>query len=256
MILLDVVTRGDSMKNLYMMLDNHIREIEQINEELETLPEGYLIRKRFYYYHVVKDKQTGITRNIKLTKQLCRKRYLLIRKIQLENNIKALTPADLDTRIPRELIASLPKAYQNLPESYFYHPSIEVWLETPQSTNNLYLENAVYTYNGINFRSLAERIIAEHLDKYGLLFRYDSIYKLNNNQISPDFFIKNPFNNKTVVWEHFGAFHKEKYADSMNNKMDRYINHGYSQLENLIATYQYHIRKPERIQNLIEQIIL
>jgi len=71
-----------------------------------------------------------------------------------------------------------------------------------------------------------------------------------------DLVIKNPWSGKTVIWEHFGAFDKAEYADSMNRKMDTYIKLGYTQSKNLIATYQYHIRNTERIQELIEQIIL
>jgi len=154
------------------------------------------------------------------------------------------------------LIVSFPKAYQTVPKSYFYHPSIEEWLAKPQRKNELFTENEIYTYNGINYRSLAERIIAEQIDKYGLLFQYDTVYDLGIEQVSIDFVVVNPWNAKTVIWEHFGAFNKSKYADSMNQKMDTYIKLGYSQSKNLIATYQYHIRNTERIRELIETIIL
>lgn len=244
------------MKNIIIKLSSSLKELEEISKELATLPDGYLIKRHSSFYYATKNKQIGISRNTKLIKQLCRKRYLLVRKTQLENNITVTSPSDLDTRTPQELIASLPKAYLTTPTSYFHHPTIDAWLAKPQTKNNLYPESAIYTYNGINFRSLAERTIAEQLDKYDLLFQYEPRFDLGNKQVSPDFLIKNPFSAKTVIWEHFGAFNQEKYADSMNEKMDTYINLGFTQSENLIATYQYHIRKTQRIQELIEQIIL
>ena len=244
------------MTSMKIIINEFIKEVKQIDEELEFTIKGYLIQKRSYHYHVLNRKQVGITKKPDIIKQLCRKRYLLIRRAQLLTNINATSPEELDTRTPQELIASLPKAYRTVPASYFYHPSIEEWLTKPWRKNELYPESAIYEHNDINFRAMAERIIAEQLDKYGLLYRYDPVYNLGNEQLSPDFLVKNPWNAKTVIWEHFGLLNSDKYAKSMNRKMGIYIELGYTQSENLIATYQYHIEKIERIQELIEQIIL
>jgi len=242
------------MKSVMNTLKKYSTELQATKRELKALPEGYLIKKRSYYYHAIKSKQTGITFNIELIQQLCRKRYLLIRKAQLENYLTATLPEDLDIRTPQELIASLPKAYQTVPIHYFYHPEADKW-QGRLRTTDLYPETAVYTYNGIHFRSMSERTIAEQMDKYGLLYRYEPIFGLMEMDVSPDFLVKNPFTNKTVIWEHFGAFNQSKYADDMNNKMDAYLNQGFDPSADLITTYQYHIRKPERIQKLIEEMM-
>jgi len=243
------------MKNLKIALNNISKELDSINEELQTLPEGHLARQRATsYFHVIKKVHIGITKNIPLIQQLCRKRYLLIRKVQLEHNLTATTSDQLDNRTPEELIASLPKAYQTVPIHYFYHPQVDKW-QGRQRDTDLYRETAIYTYNGINFRSMSERIIAEQLDKYGLLYRYEPTFNLIQQQVSPDFLVKNPFTNKTIIWEHFGAFNQTKYADDMNDKMDAYLNQGFDPAVDLITTYQYHIRQPERIQKLIEEMM-
>jgi len=244
------------MKKMKTALDSWLKELESIKQELESLPIGHLVKKKSTtYYHGFKDQQVGITKNVPLIQQLCRKRYLLIRQIQLETNINATSPSNLDSRTPMQLIASLPKAYQTVPIHYFYHPRVDKW-QGRLRTTDLYSESAIYAYNGINFRSMSERTIAEQLDKYGLLYRYEPVFSLIEMNVSPDFLVKNPFTNKVVIWEYFGAFNREKYADDMNDKMDAYLNQGFQIGFDLITTYQYHIRQIERIQELIEEIIL
>ena len=243
------------MINIKDKLNNCKKELLKIDKELETLPPGHL-GKRKTYYHITKNRQIGISKKPKIIRQLARKKYLLVRKAQLENNIsKPLNKFNSAT--PKELIASLPNAYRNLPESYFWHPSIEAWIANPPKKNTLNPEHAKYnSSNNIQFRSLMERIIAEVLNEYSLPYHYDTVIKIGGEEVSPDFIIKNPFTGETFIWEHFGAFNHEGYADSMNRKMNLYMKNGLTPFKNLIATYAYHIEDTARIKELIEQIIL
>ena len=233
------------------------QELNDLKKEFKNSPEGYLgIKRSNYYYLITKEKQIGITRNKPLIRQLCRKRYLQERIAQLENNISKPI-SEFDHRTPRELINSLPKAYQTVPDDYFYHPSIAAWKAETYKENTINPENLIYSSNDdMEFRSIAERSIAEQLDNYGLPYRYDTVIKIGGKTVSPDFIIKNPHTGKTFIWEHFGAFHKKEYADYMNNKMHLYMKKGLIPSENLISTYGYHIRVIRRIQKLIEEIIL
>ena len=237
-------------------MDLYKKQLERIDEELITLPQGHLGRKKNYYQHIIKGEKTGITRNKELIRQLARKAYLLTSKAQLENNISnPLSEFNFSTA--RELISLLPYAYKDLPESYFYHPSIEGWLAANYKKNTINQEQAEYnSSNDIEFRSLAERTIAEILAEYGLPYFYDVVIRIGGREVSPDFIIKNPFTGETYIWEHFGAFNQEGYEASMNNKMNRYMNNGLIPNENLISTYKYHIQNTQRIRDLIEQIIL
>jgi len=244
------------MKKIKIILKDYNQELVEINKELKNSPEGSLGKKKSYYYQITREKHIGITRNVPLTRQLCRKKYLQARKIQLENNISRPL-SQFDFRTPSELIASLPKVYQDIPIDYFYHPSIAPWQAEIPERNTIAPENAQYTSNnGTQLRSMAEREIADQLESYGLPYHYDTIIYPGGKKVAPDFIIKNPFTRETFIWEHFGAFDQENYADSMNYKMDLYMNCGPVPSENLITTYQYHIRNPRRIQNLIEQTIL
>jgi len=238
------------------LIKKYQNELVQAVEELKKLPVGHLTKKQTYFYHVVKSKEFGITRKPELIQQFCRKKYLLVRKAELEKVLKR--PFEkFQLSSPHEIIPKLPKAYQNVPVIYFYHPAVGKWLEKSHRQNTIDLEKAKYIFDGIAFRSMSERMIAEQLASFELPYKYDTIANFNVYEtFSPDFIIKNPFTDKTVVWEHFGAFDKEKYAIHMNDKMDKYLKHGYIENENLIVTFEYHLRDLERIKTLIRKIIL
>ena len=244
------------MKNLFNILRKYTKELEQIETELLTLPEGSLTMKGSSYYHVTGRKQICITKNDFLIRQLRRKKYLLVRKIQLMHNLQATSIEQLDLRAAEELIATFQKAYSDAPIVDYYHPETIKWLAKSHRVNNLHKENTRYAHNGIDFRSMSERVIAQTLEKHKLLYRYDALLTLTDRQISPDFIIKNPFTDETYILEHFGLPGDEKYARNMNDKMDYYLTSKIIPSENLITTYEYHIRDPKRISNLIENVIL
>jgi len=247
------------MQNVKSQFDKHNKELRNIHTELEILPLGRLVKKGKYYAHVIDNKEVSITNKPILIQQLARKKYLLARKKQLITNIKAFAHTNLkhDNRLPKEIIDTFPATYQSLPISHFYHPSIEKWSEASYTKNTLHQENLIYqSKNGIHFRSKSERDIANLLEKYDLPYRYDSNITLNEIQFSPDFIIKNPYNDKTIIWEHFGAFHKDGYEQSMNNKMDLYLKHRFIENDNLIYTFEFHLRDHQRIEKLVKQVIL
>ena len=233
------------------------KELADIKKELSQLPDGklYIKREMFYsYYCPSEKKEKCITKNPELIQQLARCEYLHAREKQLNNNLTQPI-SKFDHRTPRELIASLPKAYQSVPESYFYHPSVKQWLAKPPRTNTLNPEHAKYLHKGIYYRSLSEREIAKKLDENGLLFYYDSRYNMGIVEVSPDFCIINPFNGKVFFWEFFGAFHIPKYGEKMNDKMTDYPKIGFTENDNLITTFEYHLRNTEFIQDIINKII-
>jgi len=242
------------MKILSIAANRYHKELQEINLELATLPEGSLSMKRNSYYQIINRKQICITKNPPLIKMLRRKIYLLVRKKQIEHNLKAESVGELDMRLPQELIASLSKPYSKAPITHFYHPKTVKWLKKLHPTNTLHPERAVYTYKDINFRLLAERIIAEEIDHLQLIYQYDVRLTLAERQISPDFIIINPYNHETYILEHYGLGEKN-YINNMNDKMDFYLTSQIVPFENLMSTYEYHIRKPERIRNLIEKTI-
>jgi len=247
------------MESLIIKVKYYKKELEEIETELQKSPAGRLGKQGLYYYHVTNEQRVGITKNTKLIRQLCRKRYLIARKKQLSNNL-SLTSHHIDqfdVATPEELIRSLPATYQGVPVEYFFHPSIEEFLTKNYRQNTLKPEEKRYfTKNGIALRSKSEFIIATFLEEYNIPYRYEIAFKSSN--VYPDFTIKNPFDGKTFLWEHFGMVHKDEYEQSMNKKMSLYMNQGYIPFETIIYTYEADIeaKDNQRVRYLIENIIL
>lgn len=247
------------MKSIVTKLNQLKKEVEANSKELEILPEGYLVRKGNAYGHRIKAKETSITKQPEMIKLLCRKKYLLSRQEQLKYNLN-LTARDYEKfnlLMNKELIAEFPRAYQDLPAEYFYHLSVEKWLTKPFFKNPYPIEGGGYpSKKGNLFRSKSEVLIANMLEEYGLIYQHDVRFMLGNKSIYPDFIIKNPYNGKTVIWEHFGALHKSNYEQKMNEKMAHYISCGYKPFEDLIYTFEFEFKTFEYLKNLIEDLIL
>lgn len=240
-------------------MENYQKVLQEIDKELENLPTGYLSKRRKTYYHTIDRKDIGITKKPLIIRQLCRKKYLLARKDQLMKNISHLS-ADLskvDERTSKQLIETFSQAYQEVPISYFYHPSVETWLTAPHEKHPYPPEEQVYiTKNGVRVRSKSELLIATQLENYQIPYQYEAELILGNKKEYPDFIIKSPFTGKTVIWEHFGALHLSGYETKMNEKLDAYLTYGYVPNETIIYTFEFQVKKASRIQKIIESSIL
>jgi len=244
------------MKSGVINLNKIRKELEALKIELKTLPEGHLNRRRKFYYHTIRGKSVGITKNKKLIRLLCRKKYILARIKQLENNLSNPV-ANFDDTLPQDLIQSFSKTYQEVPISYFYHPSMDTWLSKNPEPNSYPIKGGFRTsYNKVLVRSKSEQIIASLLEEYGIPYRYDTKLMLGGKSKYPDFIIKNPFTGKEILWEHFDALHQPKYEESMHEKMNLYSQQGYIPNDTIIFTFEIDITTEHRLINLIENVIL
>lgn len=248
------------MTDMAIKLNNYNKELVAINEERQKLPKGRLVKKANRYYHAIDRKEIGITKNPELIRLLCRQKYLLAREKQLNNNIPIISRniSKLDHSTVQELILSLPSAYQNLPNPYFFNQRTVAWQEEPYRQNSYLPESLNYfSKKGTPLRSKSEVLIANILEENDLPYRYDAEMTSSGKKISPDFIIKNPFNGKTIIWEHFGALNEPNYAKKMNDKMKLYLNNGYSPFETIIYTFEFDIMVTDnkRIKDLVENII-
>ena len=247
------------MKNIEAIFKKYQNELTTINTELTTLPDGYLNKRGKVYYQVVDKKEIGITKDVKLIRQLARKKYIFARKKELENNIKMFSnPKNtLIERAPKTIIDSLSRTYQAVPFEFFFHSQVSDWVAAPFKQNPYLPEQRKYLSNGgVKLRSKSEVLIANQLEAYNIPFRYDAEQKLRGRTIYPDFIIRNPFTGDFIIWEHFGALHKEDYEQKMNQKMRDYLKLGYTPLVNIIYTFEADVESPKRIKQLIEDVIL
>jgi len=236
-------------------------KLEKVNKELQKLPEGRLKRKGIHYYHVIGKKEFGITNDKKLIRKLCRKKHLLNCKKQLEHNIPIIARHfnKFDDTTEEEMIDALSNTYQGLPRFYFFHSSVEDWMAKAFEKNpfSLNKKEGYTTKNGVTVRSKSEFIIACLLEYYGIPYRYEAAVYFDEQYTKyPDFTIMNPFTGKLIIWEHFGATNESGYVESMNDKMNLYMRHGYVPFENLICTFESDIGDPGRLEVFIETIIL
>ena len=247
------------MKNLTQNISKYQSELAKIDVELEKLPQGYLSKRGKSFYQAVKRKDTTITRNQQLIRQLCRKKYLLARKEQLRNNLDFFLadPSKIDYRTAQELIATFSKAYQELPISYFYHPAVTKWSAADYQKHPYPPEDGYHiTKNGVKVRSKSELLIATELESQNIPYRYEAVRMVENKKEYPDFTICNPFNGKIILWEHFGALQIPDYEKKMNEKMDAYLRNNYVPNDTLIYTFEFQVRNAGRVQELIENVIL
>jgi len=241
-------------------LKDYKRELKAIDAELLTLPEGSLIKRGKFYSHLINQKRTGITKNKKLKRDLSRREYLLFRKKELSQIIPTLEGVHdkIHQVTDKEVINSFTGAYSEMPDDYYYHPSMEKWIEE-SSKENLYRPEGLkyYSNNGTPLRSKSEVFIANQFEHYNLFYWYEPKLKLKNGiTIYPDFAIINPYTGKVILWEHFAAFHMPGYAEKMNKKMAIYLKLGYIPFETIIYTFESDSGNPERLKYLIENIIL
>ena len=247
------------MKDLLIKLTYYEKELEEIRKELKTLPSGRLAKRGAYYYHVINDKGTGITRNTELIRLLCRKKYLQVREKQIKNNIAAVSRnrGKFNSATQLELIQSLPPTYQGLPIEYFFHPSIEAFLATPYPRNTYPLEDGGYfTKKGISVRTKSEFMIADQLEGYDLPYLYEAPVTLGRQRKYSDFTVKNPYNGAIIQWEHFGLLNQADYVSKMYKKMRLYMDSNYTPFETIIYTFEPDVKRPSRLQYLIETVIL
>lgn len=249
--------RGVDMKNT--MIDQYYKKIlSSVDAELLTLPAGRLVIRGTRYYHLVNGKEIGITRNTKLIRLLCRKKYLLVLKKLLEKNTSSKSINKLVSIMPEEIIRSLPTSYQMMPISYFYHPSVEKWLAKPPRENT-YKGRKYKISDDVVVRSKSEYMIASLLEEYkspyNFLYLYEPAVTLNGQTKYPDFSIIDLFTGKILIWEHFGALHIPEYAQEMNKKMEQYLENGYVPFETIIYTFEFDMNT-QRLKNLIENVIL
>ena len=91
------------------------------------------------------------------------------------------------------------------------------------------------TDKGDHVASKSELIIANALYAENVEYEYEKPLQLGDWTVKPDFTVKRA-DGSIVIWEHAGLLDQERYAQSFQQKMNRYMRAGYVQTDNLIVT--------------------
>lgn len=222
--------------------------LQQKKRELNTLPEGSLVKKGSSYYHYILGHETGISRDKELIKRLARKRFLENEIKIISNNLELqmkfknkYQPLDV-----REIISSMPKSYQGLPMEYFIGKEIQ----TVQSQNPYKREHLIYkTGKGVFVRTKSELIIANFLEENDINYLYEPRLLLGHHTVYPDFLLENDCFVKPL--EHLGMLGNKEYTEKNIKKITEYTQHGYFPSKDVIYTYEDDILEPEKLRNIL-----
>jgi len=238
-------------------------EIKRVEQELQGLPDGYLVKCKSRYYVKSGNVLKGVTKDRGKIRQLARKAYLRqkLKHLKWNYTLTKKISARQKTEDPMEIIRGLSPCCQTLPIDYFFHPSsheqIEQAADVPERQNVRYPEGLIYlTNSGIYVRSKSERTIADMLQQNRIPYRYETALALGSININPDFTIYRPSDGKRVLWEHLGRMDDDGYRQKTIEKLALYTRYGFFPFDNLICTYEHDLLNPAYIQAIIEMLLL
>lgn len=236
------------------LLSSKIKELEgilaSVNKELETAPEGYIIRamkvhkSSQYFFSKSRNNRNGT--------------YLTRKQMPL---VKSILQRDYNKKISREIKKQL-KALKKL-QTIYSPAKLESILEkttplrrfgvtplfTPSSqfaatwkaqnfTPKAFTEETPFliTANGEKVRSKSENLIADTMFHLNIPYRYEAPLTLGNKVFYPDFYCLNVRTRQEFIWEHFGLMEDSEYAVNAVGKLKVYNRFGYFLGKNLIIT--------------------
>lgn len=155
-----------------------------------------------------------------------------------------------DTRRIERILALFSEERLNL------SPAERKWIDTIEPAMDYNENKRIYcTKSGLMVRSKSERTIADCLDEYGLVYKYEAPIVTEYGIFYADFTVRKPIG-KVVVWEHFGLMENESYFQHTMQKIEGYRRAGYVQHTNLICTYEEDIKSEDTIRRIIEERLL
>lgn len=230
--------------------------LEGAKREYRSIKGGNLIirhRKQWTVFcEEVHGKERGITTDKKRVYMLARKRYLKKEITYLQGICETLEKSIAIIEKKDENCSNVPA---EVPESMYSAEEL-AWLKQGNRKNTIAPEALKYeTVSGIKVRSKSERVIADKLTQYGLLFKYEAPIDLGIRSVYPDFAILRD-DGQIVIWEHFGLMDKDDYAERTAQKIIMYQRYGYATHSNLICTWERDIETPQKIEHIIERFLL
>ena len=167
-----------------------------------------------------------------------------LKRLQGNRKVLMYAASKLEDYSTEAIHKSLPGAYRCLPDDCFTddeHNELKKWVRDNYRRNTYELpDNPNIACDGTETRSKGETIIYDDLYYSGLEFMYDSYHKWRGRSgtvhgISPDFLFKCK-DGTLLVWEHLGLLGDGQYSDNMLEKLNKYLDCGFTAGENLFIT--------------------
>ena len=215
--------------------------IEEIRDEINTLPEGKLVitrnQNRYKWYWSKNGKSTYLPKKKEeLARKLARKTYLenLMQETQQEE--KALKYYLKHHR------SGKPKSEKMLEKGSRFRKLLDMepeWVTEEYEKNTKYPEHLIHkSISGHLLRSKSEAMIDRALYLAKIPFHYEERLELNGVVLYPDFKITDPNTGTIKYWEHFGMMDKPEYARLAINKLELYLRNGMIPQRDLILTWE------------------
>lgn len=207
----------------------------------------YAVKHHNSYQYYLKDNKQ---KTLKYIKAKDKKKALQI--IQNEYNSKFLASLhkeliEIERMLKMYSKSSCDKVYNSFPEGkqIVITPAIipdeayiKQWIDEPYE-KKVFKEGSpeYYTFNNERVRSKSEVIIANMLDKLGVIYKYEKpLYLKGFGRIHPDFTILDVRNRKEIYYEHLGMLDDEEYLSKAISKIRHYEKNGYYLGESLIIS--------------------
>lgn len=250
--------------NEFKRLDSRI---QQINQQLRSLPEGKLTYsqtgKYSKWYQSTPLGRTYIPKSKwAFAEELAFKTYLthlrdeyLAEKKLLKHYLEHHTPAKAEQSFLTNPV------FKDLLKPYYKPLSQELddWAKSSYPVNPFPNKfSTLVSPSGHTVRSKSELLIAMALYSNKIPFRYDCALQLDDGIIYPDFTIRHPKTGKYFYYEHHGMADDPKYACKIGERIQRYINNGIIPGINLILSFETkdHPLDPLSIEEILHKYFL
>lgn len=208
-------------KNIESQLKLMKRLRRKVDQQLEKIPTGTFVRKQAkghcYEYLQIDGKLINLDKHPEAREQQFHREALQDYRYILDQNLQCAQTC-LGQYIPIDL---------------FNDP----WKMVQSECNSFRSEDKRHLYKDIYYRSKSELAIAVFLSTYDIEFKYEVALQINGTTIYPDFYIKRPQNQKSVIWEHFGLISNTEYRNKVYQKLIHYHEAGFNLWDNLIISF-------------------
>ncbi len=226
------------------------RVVLKCRKELADYPAGRLRIKRqkdsVYYYHVTDNRKKNgelLKGDDPLIKLLAQKEYLqtLLRIAETEQKVLGQALDNYPSPVMEGLYETYNQQRQSLispiilPDGEY----LRRWMEKPYRPKPISDNIPVYlTMKNERVRSKSEQIIADHLNKKGIPYKYECPIYVGNQVLHPDFTILRMSDRKVIYYEHLGRLDDPKYAVDNVRKLSAYSLNGLTLGDNLFTTFE------------------